>query len=269
MSRSGRSTVAHRWSGRPASPKTTRGDRTRAPQGAFPVFALCGVPVIATGLAAGATGLAGPAPVWIALFGWVGFVVIAHVGLVAHSRREFGPANAITTLRGAIAVSLLVSLPVLPSLAAEDPDRLWPVVAAVVFALLLDGIDGHVARVARCASAAGARYDMEVDAFMVLVLCTLVWQLGDAGSWVLGIGLMRYAYAAIARVVPALRRELYPSLRRKAICVLQVVGLCLMLTPWLESPWSDLLGAIALTALAGSFLRDIHWALAGDGSRAG
>ena len=37
-------------------------------------------------------------------------------------------------------------------------------------ALALDGVDGQVARRTRTVSALGARFDMEVDAFLVLVL---------------------------------------------------------------------------------------------------
>ena len=37
-------------------------------------------------------------------------------------------------------------------------------------ALALDGVDGWVARRTRTVSALGARFDMEVDAFLVLML---------------------------------------------------------------------------------------------------
>src|SRR4029453_12797343 len=59
-------------------------------------------------------------------------------------------------------------------------------VAITVVALLLDALDGRVARRAGTASEFGARFDMEVDAFLILVLSVYVAQ--SMGTWVLAIG---------------------------------------------------------------------------------
>ena len=42
-------------------------------------------------------------------------------------------------------------------------------------ALILDGVDGKVARRTRNASAFGARFDMEVDAFLILVFSDCIF----------------------------------------------------------------------------------------------
>ena len=47
------------------------------------------------------------------------------------------------------------------------------------------------------ASAFGARFDMETDAALILILSLLVWQHGKAGAGSLRCGLMRYAFVAL------------------------------------------------------------------------
>ena len=70
-------------------------------------------------------------------------------------------------------------------------------------ALALDAVDGWVARRTGTVSALGARFDMEVDAFLILVLSGYVAP--TLGGWVLAIGLMRYAFVAAGWVLPWLR----------------------------------------------------------------
>src|SRR5919199_1802310 len=74
------------------------------------------------------------------------------------------------------------------------------VVTMAVLPPLLDCVDGQVARRTRTTSALGARFDMEVDAFLLLVLSVVVAR--AAGPWVLAIGLMRYAYVAGGALLP-------------------------------------------------------------------
>ena len=40
----------------------------------------------------------------------------------------------------------------------------------------LDGVDGWLARRSGIASAFGARFDMEIDALLILVLAVLAWR---------------------------------------------------------------------------------------------
>ena len=58
--------------------------------------------------------------------------------------------------------------------------------ALATVALVLDGVDGRVARRTGTVSAFGARFDMEVDAFLILVLSVCV--AAQVGWWVLAIG---------------------------------------------------------------------------------
>ena len=166
----------------------------------------------------------------------------------------FGAANQITTLRAALAVLVagLVVEPSLPALAAAAAS-----VALVV--TVLDGIDGWLARRTRMSSEFGARFDMEVDAFLIFVLALLAWRHGKAGWWILLAGLLRYLFMLAGRLWAWMDKPLQPSLRRQTICVVQIVGLIVTLVPSVPPPASTAVAALALTALCYSFLVDTVW----------
>ena len=139
------------------------------------------------------------------------------------------------------------------------PSAGWIVVGAAVVATVLDGVDGWLARRTGMVSAFGARFDMEIDALLIQVLAILAWQYGKAGPWVLISGLLRYQFVAAGWVLPWLREPLFPSVRRKTICVVQIVGLILTILPPIVPPASEWLAAASLAALAYSFLVDTFW----------
>ena len=183
-------------------------------------------------------------------------VMIVAISLVRahHQFARFGPANQLTTAR-AVLVALVAGLigePKVPLVAAAATGA-----AAIVTGL--DGVDGWLARKSTIASEFGARFDMEVDALLIMALAILAWQHGKAGGWVLLSGLLRYAFVAAGWLAPWLARPLPPSRRRQTICVVQIVGLCLATAPIVKAPLSALAAATALAALVGSFLVDIVW----------
>src|SRR5579875_158357 len=128
---------------------------------------------------------------WLVAFG---YLAVSNALLVAALRRRgterFGPANAVTSVRSTL-VGLITGL-VVASWTADVPVVL--LVGLAVPALALDAVDGWVARRTGTTSELGARFDMEVDAFLLLVLSASVAQL--LGVWVLAIGLLRYAFVA-------------------------------------------------------------------------
>jgi phosphatidylglycerophosphate synthase len=132
-------------------------------------------------------------------------------------------------------------------------------VSAAAIATGLDGMDGWLARRTQMVSPFGARFDMETDALLILVLAILAWQYGKAGPWVLASGLLRYVFVAAGWLQPWMQRPLFPSLRRKTICVVQIVGLTLTILPAIPPPASAPLAAVSLAALAYSFLVDTWW----------
>lgn len=188
-------------------------------------------------------------------------VVLAAIVLLArqsarahHPFPRFGPANYVTMVRACM-VAIVAGFIGEPSL----PGAGWIVAGAAGVATLLDGVDGWVARRTGMASAFGARFDMETDALLIQVLAILAWQYGKAGPWVLVSGLLRYLFVAAGWVLPWMREPLLPSIRRKAICVVQTVGLILTILPPIAPPASEWLAAVSLAALVYSFLADTLW----------
>jgi phosphatidylglycerophosphate synthase len=173
-----------------------------------------------------------------------------------HPFSSFGAANQVTLGRGAL-VALLAGL------IGEAADSALPalVTAVATGIAVLDGVDGWLARRTSRSSAFGARFDMETDALLIMVLAILAWQFGKAGIWVLGSGALRYVFIAAGRAVPALRQPLPPSQRRKVLAVAQVVALIVTVAPFVPAAVSAPVAAIALGALTVSFLVDIVWLL--------
>lgn len=180
-------------------------------------------------------------------------VVAAAIGRAWPDHRQgFGWPNRVTLVRAAL-VAVLAGVLVAPSAIAEH-GRLLAALAAL--ALLLDGLDGWLARFTGRVSAFGARFDMEIDALLILVLSLALALTGKVGPWVLVIGLMRYAFVGAGRLWPKLTAELPPSTSRKIVCVLQGVALAACLVPAVSPAWASGLAALALLALVASFVRD-------------
>lgn len=167
--------------------------------------------------------------------------------------RSLGPANQVTLARATLVggVAALVA----ESLSGPVPTAV--LVALTAVALLLDGVDGQVARRTGTTSAVGARFDMEVDAFLILVLSVLVAQ--DLGIWVLAIGLTRYAFVAASLVLPWLTAPLPPAMWRKTVAAVQGIVLTVAAVNLLPRPLAISVVALALASLTWSFGRDIRW----------
>ena len=181
-----------------------------------------------------------------------------------HPFSAFGAANQVTLVRGALVALLagLIGEPVDKALATL-------ITAVATGTAMLDGVDGWLARRTNLASAFGARFDMETDALLIMVLAVLAWQFGKAGVWVLGSGLLRYAFIAAGSAVPALRHPLPPSQRRKILAVAQVVALIVTVAPFVAASVSVPLAAVALGALTLSFLVDVVWLLSPNEAHSG
>jgi phosphatidylglycerophosphate synthase len=132
----------------------------------------------------------------------------------------------------------------------------WMIVAIAIVAVVLDGVDGWVARRTGTASPFGMRFDMETDAALILVLAILTWRNGKAGPWILGAGLLRYLFVAAGWVWPWMAGPLTPTRRGRLICVVQITVLIVALAPIIVPPASTAIAATGLAALCYSFLVD-------------
>jgi phosphatidylglycerophosphate synthase len=191
-----------------------------------------------------------------------GFVLVAALAgralWHAYPHDRLGLCNIVTMVRAMLACALIAPVMRSGSLAADDA-RAWAVLCVAAFALALDAVDGWLARRSGLASAFGARFDMEVDAVLALILSILALQADKAGLWVLALGGMRYAYLAAGMMLPVLRGTLPESFRRKLICVIQIAALIALLAPVVQPPLSQGIAGLACLLLALSFAIDIAW----------
>lgn len=171
-----------------------------------------------------------------------------------HPFPHFGPANQITTLRAAL-VSLMAGFIGAPSTAL-----LASTAAGLgVLVTLLDGVDGWFARKTRMSSTFGARFDMEVDALLILLLSLLAWRHDKAPAWVVLSGAIRYAFVVAGWLVRRLQQPLPASRRRQTVCVVQIVCLIAIMLPPVLPPMSTRIAALALLVLVSSFAVDTWW----------
>ncbi|GIH07990.1 membrane protein [Rhizocola hellebori] len=192
--------------------------------------------------------------------GWIigGCYAVAIAILVTRAMHRtetarFGPADWVTITRAAL----------VGGVTALTADSLTGAVPATVFvsittaALVLDAVDGLVARRTLTASSFGARFDMEVDAFLIAVLSVYVAPM--VGGWVLTIGAMRYAYVAASWVLPWMHRTPPPRYWCKVVAAIQGIVLVVVAAEvvW---PWLSIAALlIALALLVESFGRDFLW----------
>lgn len=168
--------------------------------------------------------------------------------------RGLGPANLVTLTR-AVLVGGVTAL-VVDRFAAGSSDVVVLVVVATA-ALLLDAVDGRVARRTNTVTALGARFDMETDAFLILVLSVYVAPI--VGPAVLAIGGMRYAYAAAGGVLPWLRAPLPTRYSAKVVAAIQGIVLVLAASALVPQTTATGLVAVALGLLMWSFGHDVRW----------
>ncbi len=202
-----------------------------------------------------------PALVFALAMMCTGFYIVLR-GLTLHPHLNFGAANTVTAVRTAI-VSLVAATVFFAADLSAVSTTTWTLVGLVLIALILDGVDGYLARLYAQTSALGARFDMEIDALLILVLSAAALILDKAGWWVLGIGLMRYGFVLAQLRLPELGGQLPPSFRRKLICVVQVATLCVVLLPVVVPPVSNLVAFAALVLLSYSFAVDTGYLLRG------
>jgi phosphatidylglycerophosphate synthase len=173
--------------------------------------------------------------------------------IVRRGTRGLGPADWVTLTR-AILVSGVTALVV------DSVDRPTPVTVLVGLAsvaLVLDAVDGRVARRTRTVSTLGARFDMEVDAFLIFVLSLYVAPV--VGGWVLAIGLARYAFVVASVILPWLRASAPPRRWAKVVAAIQGVALTIATADFLPRLVIGIILLAALVLLGESFGREAWW----------
>lgn len=169
-----------------------------------------------------------------------------------YPHRRFGACNAVTLTRVALGSALLASL-------FTGQVTGWAVAGVATLSLCLDGFDGFLARRSGLISNFGARFDMEVDAALALILALHALVGDPVGAEVMVLGLMRYLFIGAGFIWPWLTAPLFDSMPRKAICVLQIATLIVLQIPVLSEDAGIILARVTSAALLWSFGRDILW----------
>jgi phosphatidylglycerophosphate synthase len=184
--------------------------------------------------------------------GWTTTALLA-VGRIRSGTPGMPPADWVTLTRALLAAGAA-------GLVAGSADRPLPVTALVTLssvALLLDTVDGQVARRTGTATPLGARFDGETDAFLILVLSVAVSR--SYGGWVLAIGVARYVLLVAGWVVPWLAAPLPPRYWGKVVAAVQGIVLTVAVSGLLPRPVGMVAVAVALVLLVESFGRSVVW----------
>lgn len=184
-----------------------------------------------------------------------GVALSAAVLRSASNRRvgAFGPADLVTLTRATLSCG--VAALVADSFVRDTAAGTLPTLAAV--ALVLDAVDGRVARVTGTASGFGARLDGEADALLMLVLSVYVAR--TAGVWVLAIGAVRYLFAMAGWVLPWMRGRLPARYWRKVVTATAGTALTVAAADIAPPATTYTVLAVAAGLLAESFGRDVWW----------
>jgi phosphatidylglycerophosphate synthase len=190
--------------------------------------------------------------------GWLAGVVYAAtaatllgLALRRHGRRSLAPADHVTLVRA----TLVGCVTALAADTVRNPAPAGLLVCISAVALALDVVDGKVARRTGTASPLGARFDLEVDAFLILVLSVFV--AGSLGVWVLAIGAMRYAFVAAGLRLRWLLARLTPRRSRSVVAGLQGIVLTIVAADLLPRAVETTATGLALASLIWSFGADI------------
>jgi phosphatidylglycerophosphate synthase len=166
---------------------------------------------------------------------------------------DLGPADWVTLARSVLVGGVT-------ALTVDSFSRPAPVTVLVtlaIVALALDAVDGQVARRTGTVSAFGARFDMEVDSALLIVISVYVTH--HSGGWALAIGGMRYAFVLGTWVLPWMRETLPPRYWRKVVAAVQGIVLVVAMAGALPQPVVAAALSVALGLLIESFGRDVLW----------
>lgn len=198
----------------------------------------------------------GKASSWGSVAAVASGLILVSVAVLLIVRRDplFSTVADRVTLSRAVLGGGCATIVVLATLGAA-PHRSWWLVLLASPAVLLDAVDGWVARRTGTASIQGSRLDMETDAALMLVLCVPLAY--TFGPWVLAIGLMRYAFVALSWWRPALQGQLEFSQFRRIVAAIQAVVLVVALVPVVPETPALIIVVLSLALLTSSFARDV------------
>jgi phosphatidylglycerophosphate synthase len=202
------------------------------------------------GVLAVAPGLGFSAVVTGALVGLVTWLLVER-GMRREGLTRLGAANAVTLARAALTAGLAAL--VVQSWSGSVPR---PVVVAIAsVALVTDLVDGRLARVRGHATRFGAAFDMETDAFLILVLSVYVVPL--VGPAALLIGFARYLFVLAGAAWPWLTAPTPPRTWAKVVAAVQGIVLTVVASDLLPRGVAQAATLVALALLVESFAHQV------------
>ncbi|GAB4379431.1 MAG: hypothetical protein Kow0042_28810 [Calditrichia bacterium] len=163
---------------------------------------------------------------------------------------KFGRANTLTALRLVAIISLAFY-----GASLSNPAIAW--IGLII--LILDGVDGWLAKRFQETSPFGAYFDKETDAFFMLTLCLLAVTKNLIWDWVIFLGLFRYLFSLFLLVYQTDIKTERRSLLGRSIYVVVMISLLLTFLPYpnIHRP----LIIFSSFLLLYSFGRDMVWIL--------
>ncbi len=97
------------------------------------------------------------------------------------------------------------------------------IIASVI--ALMDLLDGYYARKDQNSSLLGEYLDKEVDALFILMMSAMIYHFKLLPSWILVVGMLRFAYVLILPLIKSPNKKEYKSRYGRVIAVILMVGM--------------------------------------------
>lgn len=174
---------------------------------------------------------------------------------------SLGPATLLTVVRGVL-IAFLAGFLLLPH---PTESLVWLPAALYGSAVLLDYVDGTIARLTDHVTALGARLDVEIDSLGILIAPLLAVIYGQLPVWYLLAGAARYLFVAgkwHRRRSGKAIHDLPAGPVSRTLAGVQMAFLAAVLSPLLTPPETTWLAVAVLAPFLANFLRD-WWHLTG------
>lgn len=128
-----------------------------------------------------------------------------------------------------------------------------------LISLILDGIDGLLARCLYQVTEFGEYFDQEADTIFMIVLVLSLYFNYDSTIIIFLIPLYRYLFLLMQKRYRWMKRKLTDSFRRKFICLMTILILILCHLGFLGEALIMNLSLLAIFIITFSFVKDIIW----------
>ena len=159
-------------------------------------------------------------PIMVFAIGSVGYYILNHHSFLRNFKPYGGFANIVTFLR--MAMTFLVGF----TFGSLHP---FFVLGIFIGILILDGIDGYLARKYNTGSPFGETFDIETDALFTLMLCGVLYLAGYMPWWIMFSGILRYGYVLLEYLLGTSKKK---SPTHKHARILSIVVFSTYLTPF-------------------------------------